>query len=76
MNSKLYELPSTDDEAREALRADRHPLIGADLVDIFDVRRMQGDTLLKAYEVALKAHLQAAGIMDADGNLLKVATDV
>lgn len=64
-------IPTTDDEAKEALRLERDELTGKNLVAIFELKRNAGMPLLDAYQYALIAHLQAAGYtFDENGTLL------
>lgn len=55
------DVPATDDECREALRFQRDDLTGRNLVGIFNVRRRMGDSMLQAYEMALRALLPSGG---------------
>jgi hypothetical protein len=54
----MSEVPQNDEQAQEALRF-KHGELGEDLVGIYRSRRARGATVLKAYEVALLAHLEA-----------------
>lgn len=56
------DVPTTDDEVIAALKWGKDQQIANILISIFRVRRKMGDELLVAYETALRAYLEAAGM--------------
>ncbi len=54
----MTEVPTTIDECHAALERD-DPLVTLNLWEIFDCRIELGDETLKAYTVALRAHILA-----------------
>jgi len=60
MFDPMRDIPTTDDEARLALRFERTDLTADNLVGIFESLRSQGDEILKAYKYALLIHVISA----------------
>lgn len=53
----MLDVPTTDDEARIALRYKKSDLVARNLVGIFECQRALGETLIEAYMAALLAHV-------------------
>ena len=60
-----FDVPETDEQAEIAIRHGKDDLIGRNLIGIYRCRRGLGDSLLKAYETALRAHIEACDAAEA-----------
>lgn len=55
----LRDIPATDDEVKTALAYGKSELTSTSLIGIYECRRALGESLLQAYETALRAHIEA-----------------